>query len=147
MPVSQFMSFIRECSLICIVSAALIFPGTAAAQQGIFFNERDDQYLLLGLKRAKVSFEVARAQYERQQEQEEQAALLASQRQGGGAVGSFAGSGNQAIDSSDMPQFIATQESLAEVAQASLLDFGLLSIFTFLAFAGAFFAFVRYDVR
>jgi len=81
------------------------------------------------------------------QEQDEQAALRASQRQGGGAILAFAGSGNQAIDSSDMPRFIATQESLTEVARASLLDFGLLSIFTFLAFAGAFFAFVRYDVR
>ncbi len=32
------------------------------------FNERDDQYRLLGLKRAKESYEVARAEYERQKE-------------------------------------------------------------------------------
>jgi len=31
--------------------------------------------------------------------------------------------------------------------KASILDFGLLSVFTVLAFAGAFLAFVRYDVR
>ena len=82
-----------------------------------------------------------------QQEQDEQAALLASQRQGGGAVVIYAGSGNQAIDASDMPQFVASKESVAEVVQASVLDFGLLAIFTFIAFAGAFIAFVRYDIR
>ena len=84
-----------------------------------------------------------------QQEQDEQAALLAEQRRGGGAAGgyTYAGSGNQAIDSSDMPQFTASQESVAEVIQASILDFGLLAIFTFIAFACAFLAFIRYDVR
>ena len=82
-----------------------------------------------------------------QAEQEEQAQILAGQRQGGGATIVFAGSGNQAIDTSDMPQFIASRESVAEVIQASLLDFGLLALFTLLAFSGAFLAFVRYDIR
>ncbi len=82
-----------------------------------------------------------------QQEQEEQAQILAGQRQGRGTTLVFAGSGNQAIDASDMPQFIAAEESVSEVISASLLDFGLLAIYTLLAFAGAFFAFVRYDVR
>ncbi len=82
-----------------------------------------------------------------QQEQDEQAELLAAQRQGGGAVLTFAGAGNQAIDTSDMPQFVASKESVAEVIQASILDFGLLAIYTLLAFAGAFIAFVRYDIR
>lgn len=82
-----------------------------------------------------------------QQEQDEQAELLASQRSGGGAVTTFAGSGNQAIDTSDMPQFVASKESVAEVVQASILDFGLLAIYTLMAFVGAFFAFVRYDIR
>ena len=82
-----------------------------------------------------------------QQEQEEQAAILAEQRRGGGAALSYAGAGNEAIDTSDMPQFVATQESVAEVIRASILDFGLLALFTLLAFAGAFFAFIRYDIR
>jgi ABC-type transport system involved in multi-copper enzyme maturation permease subunit len=82
-----------------------------------------------------------------QAEQQEQARILAGQRQGGGATIVYAGSGNQAIDSSDMPQFVATRESVTTVIQASLVDFGLLTLFTFLAFSGAFFAFVRYNIR
>ena len=82
-----------------------------------------------------------------QQEQDEQARILAEQRQGGGALLSYAGAGNEAIDTSDMPQFTPTQESVGEVIRASILDFGLLAIFTLIAFIGAFIAFVRYDVR
>jgi hypothetical protein len=37
------------------------------AQTGIPFNQRDDQYVLLGLKRAKEMYEVARTEYERSQ--------------------------------------------------------------------------------
>ena len=55
-------------TLICMAFAGLIFPFTVAAQQGTYFNERDNQYLLLGLKRAKVSYEAAKAEYARQQE-------------------------------------------------------------------------------
>ena len=80
-------------------------------------------------------------------EQAEQAAVLAEQRRGGGAALSYAGAGNEAIDISDMPRFVATAESVSEVIRASILDFGLLTIFTLLAFAGAFFAFIRYDIR
>jgi hypothetical protein len=38
------------------------------AQGSDFFNQRDDQYRLLGLKRAKEAYEVARQDYERQKE-------------------------------------------------------------------------------
>src|SRR5713101_6755177 len=38
------------------------------AQSGSMFNQRDDQYRLLGLKRAKEMFETARKEYERQQQ-------------------------------------------------------------------------------
>jgi hypothetical protein len=41
--------------------------GVAAAQQ-VPFNQRDDQYRLLGLKRAKEAYEVARSEYERQKD-------------------------------------------------------------------------------
>jgi len=46
-----------------------------------------------------------------------------------------------------MPQFTASRQSVAEVIQASLVDFGLLAMFTLLAFSGAFLAFIRYDIR
>ncbi|MEM1094380.1 MAG: NEW3 domain-containing protein [Bacteroidota bacterium] len=38
----------------------------AHAQAGSFFNQRDDQYVLLGLKRAKEAYEAAQADYNRQ---------------------------------------------------------------------------------
>ena len=57
------------------------------------------------------------------------------------------GSGNEAVDANDMPKFIASREPVGTAIKASILDFGLLSVFTVLAFAGAFLAFVRYDVR
>lgn len=59
----------------------------------------------------------------------------------------FGGSGDKAVDASDRPRFVVSDEPVASVVRASILDFGLLSVFTLLAFAGAFFAFVRYDVR
>lgn len=42
--------------------------GEAQAQSGSVFNQRDDQYRLLGLKRAKEAFEAARAEHARQQQ-------------------------------------------------------------------------------
>lgn len=54
-------------SLIFMAIAGLNLPYVAAAQSGTFFNERDDQYLLLGLKRSKTAYEVERAEYERVQ--------------------------------------------------------------------------------
>ena len=70
-----------------------------------------------------------------------------SQRQGGGRRIMFLGSGAEQVDASDMPRFVEPEESISEVLRSSILDFGLLSIFTVMAFAGAFVAFVRYDVR
>ncbi|HSG28518.1 MAG TPA: hypothetical protein VLA34_08570, partial [Candidatus Krumholzibacterium sp.] len=49
----------------CIVGTSL---RDAAAQTGVPFNERDDTYPLLGLKRAREAFEFARSQMERNQE-------------------------------------------------------------------------------
>jgi uncharacterized membrane protein len=40
----------------------------ATAQTQVPFNQRDDQYRLLGLKRAKEAYEVARSEYERQKD-------------------------------------------------------------------------------
>ena len=48
--------------------ALLLLVGSALPQNYNPFNQRDDQYRLLGLKRAKEAYEVARADFERQQE-------------------------------------------------------------------------------
>ena len=58
----------------CIVGACVVIvtsatpSGLAHAQSGTFFNQRDDTYPLLGLKRAKEAYETARLEYERQTE-------------------------------------------------------------------------------
>jgi hypothetical protein len=52
-----------------------------------------------------------------------------------------------ALDLSDMPQFTHPRPSWSEVVSAAVVDFGLLGMVTLLAFAGAFVAFLRYDVR
>jgi hypothetical protein len=55
-------------AIIIIILLLGFCPETIFAQSGTYFNQRDDQYRLLGLKRAKESFEVARAEYDRQKE-------------------------------------------------------------------------------
>ncbi len=47
------------------VLAVLAVTVNAPAQTGVPFNQRDDEYRLLGLKRAREAFEVARREYER----------------------------------------------------------------------------------
>lgn len=49
-----------------LVAFSLPLAAPSAAQSGTFFNQRDNDYPLLGLKRAKEAFEAARAEYERQ---------------------------------------------------------------------------------
>ena len=46
----------------------VVATDTGLRAQSDFFNQRDDQYRLLGLKRAKEAYDVARRDYERQQE-------------------------------------------------------------------------------
>ena len=56
--------------LITVVAAILAFAPAGMrlhAQTGIPFNQRDDTYPLLGLKRAREAFEFAKAELERQQ--------------------------------------------------------------------------------
>lgn len=53
----------------CLLVVVIAGPGGAAqAQSGTFFNQRDDTYPLLGLKRAKEAYETARLEFERQSE-------------------------------------------------------------------------------
>ncbi|UCD18073.1 MAG: hypothetical protein JSV44_03960 [Candidatus Zixiibacteriota bacterium] len=53
--------------IITFLMLLLLSPVVATGQIYNPFNQRDDQYRLLGLKRAKEAYEVARAEYERQQ--------------------------------------------------------------------------------
>ena len=50
-----------------IVLLGLFAVSHISAQTGTFFNQRDDQYRLLGLKRAKEAYDVAKANFDRQQ--------------------------------------------------------------------------------
>ena len=52
-----------------------------------------------------------------------------------------------ALEVSDLPRFTAPELSFAEALAPTIVDFGLLAVYTMLAFAGAFVAFLRYDVR
>ena len=69
---SNFTYSIVAASLVCI--AGMLAP-TAQAQSGTFFNQRDDTYPLLGLKRAREAYETARLEYERQAEMYEKRLL------------------------------------------------------------------------
>jgi hypothetical protein len=51
------------------------------------------------------------------------------------------------LDLSDMPQFTHPRPAFSDVISATVADLGWLGVATLLAFAGAFAAFVRYDVR
>ncbi|MFQ5767062.1 MAG: NEW3 domain-containing protein [Acidobacteriota bacterium] len=50
-----------------ILTAFLTAPRPTFSQTSTFFNQRDDQYRLLGLKRAKEAYEIARTELQRQQ--------------------------------------------------------------------------------
>ncbi len=51
------------------------------------------------------------------------------------------------LDLTDKPQFVHPETDDAKIAQAVVVDFGLLSILCLLSFAAAFVAFLRYDLR
>lgn len=68
MPENHYRQALQRFFLVCSLIAGLLLPVVAFTQQGTFFNERDDQYLLLGLKRAKVSYEATREEYARKQQ-------------------------------------------------------------------------------
>jgi hypothetical protein len=71
----------------------------------------------------------------------------ANQRSSGGGFVSFGSGNEEALDVGEMPRFEAPTESFNEAIQPSMIDFGLLALFSVVAFAGAFAAFLRYDVR
>jgi hypothetical protein len=56
-------------ALVAVGILCLALPlDEATAQTGTFYNQRDDKYRVLGLKRAKEAYEVAKKEYERQTE-------------------------------------------------------------------------------
>lgn len=58
---------------------SFFMAGGPALSQSNFFNERDDQYRLLGLKRAKEAYEIARESHERSKKLFEQGVLPANE--------------------------------------------------------------------
>lgn len=58
--------FLRSIAALLLVGTLLSGSHDVLAQSGTFFNQRDDTYPLLGLKRAKEAYETARLEYERQ---------------------------------------------------------------------------------
>lgn len=70
---------IRRITPLALVAALLVAPTVPSlAQSGTFFNQRDNDFPLLGLKRAKEAYEAARADYERQKTLRDQG-LISSQ--------------------------------------------------------------------
>ncbi|RKX26600.1 MAG: hypothetical protein DRP45_03115 [Candidatus Zixiibacteriota bacterium] len=61
------------------------------------------------------------------------------------AVGSSRDLG--ALDVSDLPRFEPPKQTYAETAAPTVVDFGLIMLSILITFAGAFVAFLRYDVR
>ena len=81
-------------------------------------------------------------QREAEKEQQEQ------QSQGGDAVTiRFSGAGDKPLDLTEMPQYEAPSPSFEEAISPSIIDIGLLALYSIVGFAGAFVAFLRYDVR
>ena len=53
-------------ALLMVIFFPIYAPTSVQAQSGTFFNQRDDTYPLLGLRRAKEAYDTQRDQYERQ---------------------------------------------------------------------------------
>ena len=66
---------------------------------------------------------------------------------GSGVPRFFGGGDEESLDTRELPRFEAPREQFAAVIGPSMVDLGLLAFFSILAFAGAFVAFIRYDVR
>jgi ABC-type transport system involved in multi-copper enzyme maturation permease subunit len=54
---------------------------------------------------------------------------------------------DETLDLTELPQFSPPEYAYSEAVAPSILDMGLLALYSILAFAGAFVAFLRYDVR
>lgn len=59
---------IKSKLILILLVIALMIPAVMNAQIGSYYNERDDQYRVLGLKRSKQAYETAQKEYDRQKE-------------------------------------------------------------------------------
>lgn len=59
----------------------------------------------------------------------------------------FGNDDQEPLDLAELPRFEPPKQSYSEAVAPSIIDLGLLSLFSIVAFAGAFGAFTRYDVR
>lgn len=66
---------------------------------------------------------------------------------GRGGFGRRNNDNQEPLDLSELPRFDPPKQTYAEAVAPSILDLGLLSLFSLAAFAGAFLSFIRYDVR
>jgi ABC-type transport system involved in multi-copper enzyme maturation permease subunit len=57
------------------------------------------------------------------------------------------GRSNKALDLSGLPRFEAPALNFADAVSPAIVDFGILALYTILAFMAAFIAFLRYDLR
>ena len=62
-------------------------------------------------------------------------------------IGNAEEEGPGPIDPAELPAFVFHPPGLGRVVQAGLFDLTLLALFNLVLFAGAFVAFLRYDVR
>ena len=53
----------------------------------------------------------------------------------------------ETIDASELPNFQFQKATFGVAAKGSILDLGLLILFNLVFFGGAFFAFLKYDLR
>jgi hypothetical protein len=51
------------------------------------------------------------------------------------------------LDLTDLPAFVPPVQQLTATVAGVVVDAGLLALFSLMAFAAAFFAFLRYDIR
>ena len=54
---------------------------------------------------------------------------------------------DEPLDLSELPRFQAPDYTFKEAVAPTIVDMGLLALYSLLAFAGGFVAFLRYDVR
>jgi flagellar biosynthesis GTPase FlhF len=72
---------------------------------------------------------------------------MMEQQRGQRRVMIFGGAGDEAVDASELPRYEAPAHTFAEAFSPSMIDVGLLALFSVICFGGAFAAFLRYDVR
>ena len=54
---------------------------------------------------------------------------------------------DEPLDLAELPRFDSPEQTFKEAVEPTIIDLGILSVFSVLAFAGAFLSFIRYDVR